>query len=450
LQAAFAEKKIISGTVVEQVKGGFRVEIGVRAFMPASRSGVRDADDLPKLVGQEIECRISKLDVEKEDVVVDRRVVLEEEQSRKKEEAFAGLREGSTVTGRVRSVMDFGAFIDLGGVDGLLHVMDMSWSRVPKPSDVVKVGDQIEVKIVKIDPAAKKISLGLKQLQEDPWTVAGRSFTPGQRVSGTVSRLADFGAFVELIPGVDGLIHLSEMSWDKRTRKPSDVVKAGDRVEVMVLQVNPAERRISLGLKQALGDPWESVPSRFPIGSTIEAPVSSIAAFGAFLDLGEGVEGMIHISDITGEKRLDHPKEFLTKGKVVKAMVLEVDRDKRRIRLGLKQLEPTNIDHYIAEHKTGDTVTGRLVDVHGDSAKVELGEGVLARCHIKAEVKAETKSSSAPDVNALSQMLSARWKTGGAQAGSTGSDGPRAGQIRSFRITTLDASKKLIELELVG
>jgi small subunit ribosomal protein S1 len=320
---------------------------------------------------------------------------------------------------------------------------------VPKPSDVVKVGDQIEVKILKIDTAAKKISLGLKQLQEDPWTVAGRTFTPGQRVSGTVSRLTDFGAFVELIPGVDGLIHLSEMSWDKRTRKPSDVVKAGERVEVMVLQVNPGERRISLGLKQALGDPWETVPSRFPIGSTIEAPVSSIAAFGAFLDLGEGVEGMIHISDITGEKRLEHPKEVLTKGKVVKAMVLEVDRDKRRIRLGLKQLEPTNIDHYISEHKAGDTVSGRLVEVHGESVKVELGEGVLARCRIKAATKEEAKAAAAPDVNTLSQMLSARWKSGGAQTGN-GGDGPRAGQIRSFRITGLDAAKKLIELELVG
>jgi small subunit ribosomal protein S1 len=450
LQAAFGEKKIISGTVVEQVKGGFRVEIGVRAFMPASRSGVREAEDLPNLVGQTIECRITKLDVEKEDVVVDRRVVLEEEQSRKKEEAVAGLREGAVMRGRVRSVMDFGAFIDLGGVDGLLHVMEMSWSRVPKPSDVVKVGDQIEVKILKIDPAAKKISLGLKQLQEDPWTVAARTFAPGQRVAGTVSRLVDFGAFVELIPGVDGLIHLSEMSWDKRTRKPSDVVKTGDRVEVMVLQVNPAERRISLGLKQALGDPWETVHSRFPIGSTIEAPVSSIAAFGAFLDLGEGVEGMIHISDITGEKRLEHPKEVLTKGKVVKAMVIEVDRDKRRIRLGLKQLEPTNIDHYIAEHKAGDTVSGRLVDVHGDSAKVELGEGVLARCRIKEEIKkVAAKAAAAPDVTALSQMLSARWKSGAQQSGN-GGDGPRAGQIRSFRIAGLDAAKKLIDLELVG
>ena len=255
LQAAFGEKKVISGTVAEQVKGGFRVEIGVRAFLPASRSGVRDAEDLPALVGQEIECRITKLDIEKEDVVVDRRSGARRRAvAQEKEEAFGRLREGDLVNGRVRSVMDFGAFVDLGGVDGLLHVMEMSWSRVPKPSDVVKVGDQIEVKILKIDPAAKKISLGLKQLQEDPWTVAGRTFTPGQRVSG-ISRLADFGAFVELIPGVDGLIHLSEMSWDKRTRKPSDVVKAGERVEVMVLQVNPGERRISLGLKQALGDP---------------------------------------------------------------------------------------------------------------------------------------------------------------------------------------------------
>ncbi|HJY05257.1 MAG TPA: S1 RNA-binding domain-containing protein, partial [Bryobacteraceae bacterium] len=256
LQRAFVERQIIAGAVVEQVKGGFRVNLGVPAFMPASRSGVRNAEELPNLVGEEIQCRITKLDVDKEDVVVDRRVVLEEEQARRKEEAFHSLAEGAVLTGRVRNVMDFGAFVDIGGIDGLLHVMDMSWSRVSKPSDVLKSGDELTVKILKIDPAAKKISLGLKQLQDDPWTVAGRTFNQGDRVSGTVSRLTDFGAFVELMPGVDGLIHLSEMSWDKRVRKPSDVLKPGERVDVVVLQVNIAERRIGLGLKQALGDPW--------------------------------------------------------------------------------------------------------------------------------------------------------------------------------------------------
>ncbi len=249
LQRAFDEKQTIAGVVAEQVKGGFEIDIGVRAFMPASRSGVREVDEMPNLIGQEIQCRITKLDTEKEDVVVDRRIVLEQEQARRKEEAFSSLHEGAVVEGRVRNVMEFGAFVDIGGVDGLLHVVDMSWNRVSKPSHVIKPGDQLTVKILKVDPANKKISLGLKQLQDDPWTVAVRTFNQGDRVSGTVSRLTDFGAFVELLPGVDGLIHLSEMSWDKRVRKPSDVVKVGERVDVVVLQVNPAEKRIALGLK---------------------------------------------------------------------------------------------------------------------------------------------------------------------------------------------------------
>ncbi len=255
LQNAFANKSNISGVVAEQVKGGFRVDVGVRAFMPASRSGVREMADMGGLVGQEIQCRITKLDVEKEDLVVDRRVVLEEQEAEKRQQTFAELREGAVVVGKVRNVMDFGAFIDVGGVDGLLHVVDMSYSRVGKASDVVKPGDELEVKILKIDPNTRKISLGLKQLQEDPWTVAARSFQVGDRVNGTVQRLADFGAFVELLPGVDGLIHLSELSWEKRVRKPGDLLKVGERVDAVVLQVNPAERRISLGYKQALGRP---------------------------------------------------------------------------------------------------------------------------------------------------------------------------------------------------
>jgi len=451
LEAAFAEKKTIVGTVAEQVKGGFRVDIGVRAFMPASRSGVRDAEEMPKLVGQEIQCRITKLDAANEDVVVDHRVILEEEQARKRQDAFATLKEGAVVTARVRSVMDFGAFLDLGGVDGLLHIMDMSWSRIGKASDAVKAGDELQVKILKIDPASHKVSLGLKQLQEEPWTVAARTFEQGQRISGTVSRLTDFGAFVELLPGVDGLIHLSEMSWDKRVRKPGDVVKPGERVDVVVLQVNPAEKRISLGLKQALGDPWESLPSKFPVGSQVEGPITNIANFGAFVDLGDGIEGMVHISDITNEKRLDHPKDFLAKGQTVKAVVLELDREKRRIRLGMKQLEPTNVDHYIAEHHAGETVSGRLVEVHGTKAKVELGEGVIAQCSIVlAPSQPEAKAAAlASDVSALSAMLSARWKAGAAE-NAPGTGGPRAGQVCSFRIAHIDPSKRLIQLELAS
>jgi small subunit ribosomal protein S1 len=450
LQAAFAEKRNIGGVVVEQLKGGFRVDIGVRAFMPASRSGVREADEMPKLVGQDIQCRITKLDTEKEDVVVDRRVVVEEEQAVRRQQAFAELKEGTILRARVRSLMDFGAFLEISpGVDGLLHVVDMSYARVAKASDVVKVGDELEVKVLKVDSASRKIALGLKQLQEDPWTVAARTFKVGDRVSGTVSRLADFGAFVELLPGVDGLIHLSELSWDKKIRKPGDLLKVGERVDAVILQVNPADRRIGLGYKQVLGDPWEEVPKKYPVGSTFEGPITNLTQFGAFVDMGDGIEGMIHISDITNEKRLDHPKDKVAKGQTVKALVLEIDKERRRVRLGMKQLEPTTVDHYIAEHKTGEKVSGRLMDVQGGRAKVELGEGVVGICQMKAKEEkpvaaAETTKSS--DVGSLSAMLSARWKTGGASE--SAQDGVKTGQILSFKIANLDPAKRLIELEL--
>ena len=448
LQKAFEEKRNIGGVVAEQVKGGFRVDVGVRAFMPASRSGVRAPEEMASLVGREIQCRITKLDVEKEDIVVDRRVVLEEDEQQRRERAFAGMEEGAIVHGRVRTVMDFGAFVDLGGVDALLHIGDISYSRLSKASDALKVGDELDVKILKVDPGTKKISVGLKQLQEDPWTVAARTFHVGDRVSGTVSRLTDFGAFVELLPGVDGLIHLSELSWDKRVRKPGDLLKIGERVEMIVLQVNPQERRIGLGYKQVLGDPWEAVPQKFPVGAVVEGAVTNMTAFGAFIDLGDGIEGMVHIADITNEKRLNHPKDKLAKGQVVRAQVLEIDRDRRRIRLGMKQLEPTSVDHYIAEHRMGETVNGRLVEVRGNKATVELGEGVTATCHLKPTEDKPTIQTEpkAADVSSLGAMLAEKWKQGG--AASTAKETPRPGQIRSFRISQLDPANRLIELEL--
>ena len=451
LEAALRDKQNIAGTVVEQVKGGFRVDIGVRAFMPASRSGVRDADEMPQLVGREIQCRITKLDTAKEDVVVDRRVILEEEQSKKRTETFSGLREGSIVRGRVRSLMDFGAFVDLGGVDGLLHVADMAYSRVAKAADLVKVGDELDVKVLKVDQQSHKISLGLKQLQEDPWSVAVRTLHVGDRVTGTVCRLADFGAFVELLPGVDGLIHLSELSWDKRVRKPGDLMKVGDRVEAVILQVNAEERRIGLGYKQVLGDPWDAVPAKYPIGATVEGAITNLTPFGGFVDLGDGIEGMVHISDITNEKRLDHPKDKLAKGRQIRAVVLELDKERRRIRLGMKQLEPTTVDHYIAEHSTGETVSGRLVEVKGNRAKVELGEGVIADCQIKSVERKQAAVETNPqkDVGSLSAMLAARWKQGVGST-ETSPEVARAGEVRSFRIATLDATRRLIELEFAS
>jgi small subunit ribosomal protein S1 len=454
LEAAFNEKRSIAGVVSGVVKGGLSVDVGVRAFMPASRSGAKDVPEMEKLVGQEITCRIIKLDVADEDVVVDRRVVLEEEEARARQKLFTDLQEGTVIHGTVRSLTEYGAFVDIGGVDGLLHVADISWGHVNKPADVLSVGQELDVKILKVDPAKRRIALGLKQLQPHPWEQIGEKYKTGDRVRGTVTRVTDFGAFVELEPGVEGLIHLSEMSWSKKARKPSDVVKPGDSVEAAVLHVNPGERRISLGLKQALGDPWADAQQKYPVGGAIEGPVVSLTKFGAFVEIAEGVEGMIHVGDITAEKRINHPQDVLRAGQTVRAQILEVDTERRRIRLGMKQLQPTSIDEYIAEHKEGDVVTGRIADVSGGRAKVELGEGIQVPCKVagaEAGPAEEQAAQSQADVTSLSSMLSAKWK------GSTGS-GPRAGkreparagQIRSFRIVKLDAGAKKIEIEMAG
>jgi small subunit ribosomal protein S1 len=454
LEKAFAEKKTIGGVVSGVVKGGLTVDVGVRAFLPASKSGIRDQADMEKLVGQEVQCRIIKLDVSEEDVVVDRRVVLEEEEARARQKVFDEIQEGAEVEGAVRSLTQFGAFVDLGGVDGLLHVTDMSWGRVNKPSDLLAEGEQVRVKVLKIDRENRRISLGLKQLSLDPWTAAGEKYSQGQRVRGVVSRVVEFGAFVELEPGVEGLIHLSELSWSKKARKPSDVVKAGEAVEVVVLGVNTADKRIALGLKQALGDPWQDIETRYPAGTVVEGPIVSLAAFGAFIELGEGIEGMIHIGDISRDKRLKHPKDVLNTGQKVRAVVLEIDKAKRRLRLGMKQLEPTTADEYIAEHKSGDTVSGRVVDVHSGKARVEVGDGVHATCRIPAEPEKPAEDAEAGsgkvDLTTLTAMLSAKWKQGKAPNASVRREAVRAGQIRSFRIVALDAQNKQIELELAG
>lgn len=449
LESAFAEKTAIVGTVTGVVKGGVSVDVGVRAFMPASRSGARDAAEMEKLVGQEIRCRIIKLDVGDEDVVVDRRIVAEEEERTVKERRYSELKEGDTVQGAVRSLMSYGAFVDIGGVDALLHVSDISWSRINQPSDVLVAGQEVEARVLKIDSDKRRISIGMKQLQPHPWDAVGQKYTTGQRIRGTVTRVVEFGAFVELEPGIEGLIHVTEMSWAKKVRIASQIVKPGETVDAVVLGVNTAERRISLGLKQALGDPWADVTTKIAVGSVIEGPVTNLTKFGAFIQLAEGVEGMVHISDMSAEKRINHPSDMLRAGQIVKAQVLAIDNDKRQLRLGMKQLVPSGLDEYIAEHKAGDVVTGRMLDASGDGGRVELGEGVIAICSASAK-SSTTKSESAPspslDMTSLSAMLSARWKSG-PSSGVAKDDSIRAGQVRSFRITKLDPSAKRIEVE---
>ncbi|MGB8010396.1 MAG: S1 RNA-binding domain-containing protein [Terriglobales bacterium] len=458
LQKAFAEKSTIIGTVTGVVKGGLSVDVGVRAFMPASRSGTHDAAELEKLVEQEIRCRIIKLDVEDEDVVVDRRAIAEDEERAGKERRFSELREGDTVQGRVRSLTDYGAFVEIGGADALLHVGEISWRRINKPADVLSEGQQIEARIIKIDPEKHRIAISMKQLQPHPWDAVAEKYKAGERVRGTVTRLMDFGAFVEIEPGIEGLIHISEMSWGKRVRTASDIVKPGETVEAVILGVNTAERRIALGLKQALGDPWAGAAQKFAPGTVIEGPVTNITKFGAFVQLAEGVEGMIHVSEISAEKRINHPQDVLRVGQVVKAQVLALDVEKRNIRLSMKQLVPTGLDEYLAEHKEGDIVTGRLTDVSAGSARVELGEGVVATCRITERAAKEDKiaaslsspaasASARPDLSSLGSMLQARWKSG-ASADEAKPEGLRAGQIRKFRIAKLDLAAKKIELEL--
>jgi small subunit ribosomal protein S1 len=462
LEKAFAEKATIVGTVTGVIKGGLSVDVGVRAFMPASRTGTRDAAEMAKLVEQEIRCRIIKLDVDDEDVVVDRRVIAEDEETASKQRRFGELKEGDVVRGEVRSLTDYGAFVDIGGADALLHVGEISWHRVSKPSDVLSAGQQIEAKIIRIEPERKRIAISMKQLQAHPWDSIAEKYKAGDRVRGTITRLADFGAFVEVEPGIEGLIHISEMSWaTKKVRHPSDLVKVGETVEAVVLGINLGERRMSLGLKQALGDPWVGASEKFAPGTVIEGRVTNITKFGAFVQLAEGIEGMIHVSEISAEKRINHPQEVLKSGQIVQAQVLAIDPEKRNIRLSMKQLVPTGLDEYLAEHKEGDVVTGRIIDVSGERLRVELGEGIQAQCRMpkqgtesdeqqattKRDTKAVANSSAKPDLSSLGSMLQARWKSG-APASVAKPEGLRSGQVREFRIAKLDAAAKKIELEL--
>jgi small subunit ribosomal protein S1 len=465
LERAFADKIAVAGTVTALIKGGLSVDVGVRAFMPASRSGTRDAAELEALVGTEITCRITKLDVADEDVVVDRRVVLEEQARGEVAGRRAALKPGDTVTGTVRTLMPYGAFVEIEpgagthGIDGLLHISEISRARVAKPEDVLSIGEQLTLRILKIDPETNKISLGLKQLQPEPWETAAERFVRGQRINGAVTRLTDFGAFVELEPGLEGLIHISEMSWAKKVRHPSDLLREGDRVDAVVLSVKPPagteQGRISLGLKQTLADPWLEVERKFPAGSQVEGPVTKIMNFGAFVQIAEGVDGLVHVSEIVADRRINHPRDVVREGQRVKAVVLAIDSAKRQIKLSMKQLVPTSIDEYIAEHKVGDTVSGRIVELTSSGAIVELGEGIRATLRAKTGIAAAAPSApaaaptqnAAPDLSQLSSMLKDRWK-GNAPAPSAAPAPVAEGQIRTLKITKLVADSKKIDVEI--
>ncbi|HME09911.1 MAG TPA: 30S ribosomal protein S1 [Bryobacteraceae bacterium] len=381
LERAHAENLVLSGRVTGRIKGGLSVDVGVPAFMPGSQIDVRPAHNLDSYLGQDIPVKIVKLNRRRGNVVVSRKIAVEEDLVARKSAALQDLSEGSVVTGVVKNLTEYGAFIDLGGIDGLLHVSDMSYGRVNHPSEMVSAGDQITVKVLKFDKSKERISLGLKQLVPDPWETIEERYPMGARVIGRVVSVTDYGAFVELEPGVEGLIHISEMTWSRRMKHPGKVVKAGDEVEAVVLDVKPKERRVSLGIKQLEPDPWTTVAERYSIGSVVEGRIRKLADFGAFVEIEEGVDGLVHISDLSWTKRVKHPSELLKKGQLVQAVILNIDAGNRRLSLGIKQLQPDAWEQFFRSHQVGDIVRGPVRRAANFGVFVELAPGVEGLCH---------------------------------------------------------------------
>jgi small subunit ribosomal protein S1 len=382
VERAFAERKVVIGRVIERIKGGLAVDIGVRAFLPGSQIDVRPVRNLDALRGQELRMRVIKVNKKRGNIVLSRKVLLEEENAEKKKHTLETLAEGKMLTGVVKNITDYGAFIDLGGIDGLLHITDMSWGRVGHPSEVLKVNENIEVVVLKYDQATERVSLGHKQLVADPWTTVMDRYPAGARVSGKAVSLTDYGAFIELEPGVEGLIHVSEMSWSKRVKHPSKILNVGDTVEAMVLGVDPAARRISLGLKQVESNPWHELVEKYPVGTKITGKVRNLTEFGAFVEVEEDIDGLIHISDMSWSKRIKHPSEVLKKGDTVEAMVLSIDAENQRLSLGLKQLATDIWEDFFSRHKVGQNIEGRVVRMTNFGAFVELDEGIEGLIHV--------------------------------------------------------------------
>ena len=381
VEKAYQDRKVVIGRVIERIKGGLAVDIGVRAFLPGSQIDVRPVRNLDALRGQELRMRVIKVNKKRGNIVLSRKALLEEENAEKKKVTLDTLAEGKVLRGAVKNLTDYGAFIDLGGIDGLLHITDMGWGRVTHPSEVVKVGDEIDVIVLKYDPATERVSLGHKQLVPDPWNNVMERYPVGIRVSGKVVSLTDYGAFIELEPGVEGLIHVSEMSWSKRVKHPSKILNQGDPVEALVLGVDPGARRISLGLKQAENNPWHELSEKYPVGTNISGKVRNLTEFGAFVEVEEGIDGLIHISDMSWSK-VKHPSEVLKKGDTVEAQVLSIDAENQRLSLGLKQLQTGIWREFFEAHKAGDTVEGKVVRLTNFGAFVELAEGIEGLIHV--------------------------------------------------------------------
>ncbi|ADK86068.1 ribosomal protein S1 [Desulfarculus baarsii DSM 2075] len=382
ISKVYANNGVIRGVVVGRVKGGMSVDIGVPAFLPGSQVDLRPVRNLDSLINQTLDFRILKFNKKRSNIVLSRRVLLEEERESKKSETLKVLEENAVMRGVVKNITDYGVFVDLGGIDGLLHITDMSWGRVGHPSDMFHIGDEITVKVLNFDRDRERVSLGLKQLKDDPWNNAAENFAVGTKVRGKVVSLADYGAFVEVDEGIEGLIHVSEMSWTRKVRHPSKIVNVGDEVEAVVLSLNPESKRISLGMKQVEPNPWDLIAEKYPVGTTIEGRVKNVTDFGLFIGIDEGIDGLVHVSDISWSKRIKHPGEIYKKGDEVRAVVLNIDRENERFSLGIKQLEGDPWDRVPESYAQGTKVSGVVTNVTDFGVFVELEEGVEGLIHV--------------------------------------------------------------------
>jgi small subunit ribosomal protein S1 len=380
IEAAYKAKETITGKVVDRIKGGLVVDIGVRAFLPGSQFDLRPTQNLDDLTGTEVQVRVTKLNRRRGNVVVSRRAILEEELHAKRAQLMETLTEGQVVHGHVKNVTEYGAFVDLGGIDGLLHLTDLSWGRVKHPSDVVKPEQELDVIILKFDKEKQRVSLGLKQLMPDPWVHAAEKYPAGGKVKGKVVGIVDYGVFVELEQGIEGLVHVTEMSWSKKAQHPSKVAKVGEEVDVVVLDIKPSDRRVSLGIKQALPDPWLLVADKYPVGTIVTGKVRNIAEFGAFVEIEEGFDGLVHVGDVSWTERIKNPHEVFKKGEPVTAKVLKIDPENRRVSLGIKQVNDI-WGEWFKQHKVGQIVKGKVSRIATFGAFVELGDNIEALCH---------------------------------------------------------------------
>ncbi|MEJ2727419.1 MAG: 30S ribosomal protein S1 [Deltaproteobacteria bacterium] len=402
IKKSYDEEGTVKGTITNRVKGGFSVDIGVPGFLPGSQADLRPIRNLDDMVGKEFDFKILKYNRKRSNIVLSRRAILEKELEEKRAETLATIHEDKVVEGTVKNITEYGVFVDLGGVDGLLHITDISWGRVKHPSELFSIGDPITVKILNLDLENERVSLGMKQLNEDPWTTASEKYPVGSRVTGRVVSLTDYGAFIELEEGIEGLIHVSEMSWTRKIRHPSKVVSVGDEVEAVVLDIKPESRRISMGMKQVVPNPWDVISEKYPIGTTIEGKIKNITDFGLFIGIDEGIDGLVHISDISWTRRIKHPSELYKKGDVVQAIVLDIEKENERFSLGIKQLQDDPWASVSERYEVGKEITGTVTNLTDFGIFVELEEGIEGLVHVseisKEKIKTPTEKFKIGDV----------------------------------------------------